>query len=126
MSSYQLPIASASRYLLNSSRTGATEVSERIPFEGKIGHAEFKVAGALIMIAGEFPEFNRSPKTLGGTAVIIHLYVDDVDALVERAVKAGGKLTRPITDQAYGRIARIQDPFGHMWMLNGPTKRSPP
>jgi len=100
---------------------GAVEVGDRIPFEGKIGHAEFKVADALVMIADEFPELNRSPKTLGGTPVIIHVYVDSVDTLVKRAVAAGGKLTRPITDEPYGRIARIQDPFGHMWMFNGPT-----
>jgi PhnB protein len=50
---------------------GAVEVGDRIPFEEKIGHAEFGVAGALVMIADEFPKFNRSPKTLGGTAVII-------------------------------------------------------
>jgi len=105
---------------------GAIEVGDRIPFQGKIGHAEFRVAGALVMIADEFPEFNRSPKTLGGTAVMIHVYVDDVDTLVERAVASGGKLTRPITDQPYGRIARIQDPFGHMWVFNGPVKGSPP
>ncbi len=102
---------------------GAVEVGERISFEGKIGHAEFKVADALVMIADEFPEYNRSPRALGGTPVIVHIYVDDVDALVKSAVAAGGKLTRPITDEPYGRIARIRDPFGHMWMFNGPTTK---
>jgi len=101
---------------------GAKEVGERYPYEGKIGHAEFEVEGALVMLADEFPEHNRSPKTLGGTPVIIHVQTGDVDAIVERATGAGGKLTRPVSDNPYGRTARILDPFGHMWMFNGPVK----
>ena len=46
----------------------------------------------------------------------IHLYVKDVDAMVERAVAAGAKLTRPVADQFYGdRTGSLEDPFGHMW-----------
>jgi PhnB protein len=101
---------------------GSEEVGERYPYEGKIGHAEFKVEGALVMLADEFPEHNKSPRTLGGTPVIIHVQTEDVDRVVERATAAGGKLTRPVSDNPYGRIARILDPFGHMWMFNGPVK----
>jgi len=41
---------------------GADEVGERYPWEGKIGHAELKIGGALIMLADEFPDHNASPK----------------------------------------------------------------
>ena len=50
---------------------GAKEVSERIPWEGKIGHSEVEIEGARVMLADEFPAYNKSPKTLGGTSVAI-------------------------------------------------------
>ena len=68
---------------------GAKEVSERIPWEGKIGHAEIEIEGARVMLADEFPTHNRSPRTLGGTPVIIHVDVKDVDLFFERALAAG-------------------------------------
>jgi PhnB protein len=97
---------------------GAKEVSERIPWEGKVGHAEFEIEGALIMLADEFPVYNKSPKTLGGTPVSIHVEVEDVDAFVARAVKAGAKVLQPIKDEPYGRICKLEDPFGHTWYFN--------
>ena len=105
---------------------GAKEVSERIPWEGRVGHAEFEIEGALIMLADEFPLYNKSPKTLGGTPVTIHVEVKDVDAFVARAVKAGAKVLQPIKDESYGRICKQEDPFGHVWFFNttGPENRS--
>ena len=84
---------------------------------GKIGHAELEISGALIMLADEYPDMDfRGPKARGGTTVLIHVYVTDVDAFCERAVQAGAKLMRPIADQFYGdRIGQLQDPYGHMW-----------
>ena len=105
---------------------GAKEVSERIPWEGRVGHAEFEVEGALIMLADEFPAYNKSPKTLGGTPVAIHVEVKDVDAFVARAVKGGARVLQPIKDEPYGRICKLEDPFGHTWYFNtiGPQDRS--
>ncbi len=97
---------------------GAKEVSERIPWEGRVGHAEFEIEGALIMLADEFPVYNKSPKTLGGTPVTIHIEVKDVDTFVARAVKAGAKVLQPIKDEPYGRISKLEDPFGHVWFFN--------
>ncbi len=97
---------------------GAKEVSERIPFEGRIGHAEFEIEGALLMLADEYPAYNKSPKTLGGTPVSIHIDVNDVDAFVARAVGAGAKILQPIKDEPYGRICKLEDPFGHIWFFN--------
>src|SRR3990167_10340096 len=70
---------------------------------GKIGHAELKFGDSKIMLADEHPEMDaRSPKSYGGTAVGIHLYVEDVDAVARQAVAAGGKLTKPVENQFYG------------------------
>src|SRR5262249_8911344 len=70
-------------------------------------------------IAPEQGDYNRSPQSLGGSAVPIELYVEDVDAVAERAVAAGAKVIFPIADQFYGdRSGRLQDPFGHMWIVS--------
>ena len=100
---------------------GAQEVGQRHPWEGKIGHAEMSIGGANIMLADEFPVYNASPKTLGGTPVILNLTVDDTDAWVERAVAAGAELLRGPKDEEYGRVCTIRDPFGYKWMLIRPS-----
>src|SRR5256712_11650392 len=86
---------------------GAKEVSERIPWEGKIGHAELEIEGARVMLADEFPAYNKSPKTLGGTSVGIHVDVNDVDEFFARAVEAGAKALQTIKDEPYGRICQL-------------------
>jgi len=100
---------------------GAREVSERILWEGKIGHAELEIEGARVMLADEFPAYNKSPKTLGGTSVAIHVDVKDVDGFFARAVEAGAKVLQPIKDEPYGRICKLEDPFGHAWFFSTPT-----
>ncbi len=84
---------------------------------GRIGHAEIQIGGARIMLADEYPEHGiLGPQSLGGTSVGLHLTVPDVDAVAERAVAAGAKLTRPLQDQFYGeRTCKLEDPFGHVW-----------
>ena len=71
------------------------------------------------MLADEHPEIGAlSPTTVGGTPITLHLYVEDVDAVVARAVAAGATLTRPVADQFYGdRVGGITDPFGHRWSI---------
>ncbi|MBL8799639.1 MAG: VOC family protein [Planctomycetia bacterium] len=87
---------------------------------GKIGHAEIKIGDSPIMLADEHPEMGyRAPKVLGGTPVSICLYVDDVDALFQQAVAAGGTVQRPVQDQFYGdRSGTLTDPFGHVWTIS--------
>lgn len=87
--------------------------------DGRIGHAEIKIGDSHVMLADESPEMgHKSPQTLGGTPVSLALYVEDVDGFVDRAVKAGAKLMRPIEDQFYGdRAGGLQDPFGHDWYI---------
>ncbi len=97
---------------------GAIETMRMAEPGGKIGHADLKIGGADIMLADEYAGHNRSPKDLGGTPVMIHLYVANVDAFCARAVEAGAKLVRPLEDQFYGdRIGVLEDPFGHVWMV---------
>ena len=96
---------------------GAKEQMRMQQPDGRIGHAEVRIGAAPIMLADEFPEMEfRSPQSLGGSAVNILVYVENVDALVKRAVLAGATLARPVADQFYGdRVGVLKDPFGHSW-----------
>ncbi len=98
---------------------GAQEVMRIDAPGGKIGHAELKFGDSIVMLSDECDESGmRSPKTLGGTPVGLMLYVEDVDAVVDRAVSAGAKLVRPVKDQFYGdRTGGLEDPFGHSWYV---------
>ena len=98
---------------------GATERMRMGGPEGKIGHAEIEIEGALIMLADEYAPMDfRSPKTIGGSPVMIHMYVTDVDAFSARAAAAGAEILRPPTDQFYGdRSCTLKDPYGHLWSL---------
>jgi PhnB protein len=84
----------------------------------KVGHSSFRIGEAEVMLADEYPGHNHSPRELGGSSVILYLYVPDVDAMAERAIQLGARLLRPIADEPHGdRVAKIEDPFGHVWML---------
>jgi PhnB protein len=103
---------------------GATELMRMPDPQGKIMHAELQIGDSRIMLSDETPERGqRSPQTLGGSPMGIHLYVDNVDALVKRAVDAGGKLLSPVQDHFYGdRSGQIEDPFGHTWFISTHTE----
>ncbi|MBN9084848.1 MAG: hypothetical protein BGP04_26555 [Rhizobiales bacterium 62-17] len=87
--------------------------------DGRLGHAELLIGKARFSVSDEFPEYGViSPKTLGGSPVSLHIYVPDVDQVAERAVAAGMTLLRPVANEFYGdRVARLQDPFGHRWII---------
>jgi PhnB protein len=87
--------------------------------DGKIGHAELTLGESVIMLADEFPDMGaRGPKSVGGSPVTIHVYVEDVDATVDRAVEAGASILRPVEDKFYGdRGGEFEDPFGHRWSV---------
>lgn len=98
---------------------GATEILRLAEPSGRIGHAELRIADCVVMLADEFPEVSAlSPETLGGPGVSFLVYVADVDAAFTRALAAGGRQLRPLTDQFYGdRTGSFEDPFGHHWTL---------
>ena len=87
--------------------------------DGRLMHAAIEIGRASIMLVDEMPEWGAlSPKSLKGTPVTIHLYVDDVDAFVARAVQAGATLKMPVTDMFWGdRYGVLIDPFGHSWSV---------
>ncbi len=87
---------------------------------GGVAHGEFKIGDALIMIADENPQFgSKSPETLGGSPVTLNVMVEDPDATVAKAEKAGATVVFPVADQFYGfRAGRFQDPFGHLWIVS--------
>jgi PhnB protein len=91
----------------------------RLNMGNKVGHAELQIGDSKIMLADEHPEMDaRSPTTIGGSPISLHLYVQDVDATVKQAVSAGGKLVRPVDNKFYGdRSGEVQDPFGHRWYV---------
>ena len=96
---------------------GAKEIMRMPGPGGTIGHAEVQIGDSRIMLADEFQQMNfRSPSSVGGTPVNMHLYVPDVDKVVKKAVASGAKIVRPVTNQFYGdRSGSLEDPFGHVW-----------
>ena len=98
---------------------GATEILRMADPQGRVGHAEMKIGDSVIMLADEHPSMGyRSPRSLGGSSISILLYLEEVDRVFERAVKAGARALRPVTDQFYGdRSGTLEDPFGHVWTV---------
>lgn len=98
---------------------GAVELARLPGPQGKLMHALLSIGDSPFMLVDEFPEWGAmGPQSLKGSPVTIHLYVEDVDAAVERAVAAGAKLTMPVADMFWGdRYGTIEDPFGHRWSI---------
>ena len=96
--------------------------------DGKIGHAELEVGQSLIMLSDPFPEGGvRDPKAIGGTPVMISVYVEDVDAVFDAALAAGATEVRPVENQFYGdRTGQFEDPFGHRWSVATHVEDVPP
>ena len=105
--------------------------NERVRMEapgGKIGHAELEIGDSLVMLSDPLPQFStRPPKELGGTSASVFLYVEDVDAVVKRAVDAGATIEMEVADQFWGdRFGSVQDPFGHLWSIATHFEDVPP
>jgi PhnB protein len=95
---------------------------------GRLGHAEIRIGGVMLMLSDEYPECGiYGPATIGGTSFAMHLHVSDVDALMQRAVEAGGTVIRPIENHSHGeRGGTLRDPFGHEWMLGQEIEKVTP
>ena len=98
---------------------GAEEQGRLPGPDGRIMHAAVKIGDSTVMLVDEMPEWGSlGPKALKGSPVTIHLYVDDADRFVERAAKAGAKVTMPVAEQFWGdRYGKLEDPFGHHWSV---------
>jgi uncharacterized glyoxalase superfamily protein PhnB len=101
---------------------GAVELPGRITTaDGEIAHTEFVIGTSRLALADEDPQWNRSPLSLGGSAVPIALNVGDADAVFDRAVAAGARVLIPLGNRGYGhRDGRLADPFGHLWIIYTP------
>jgi PhnB protein len=99
---------------------GAKERMRLAAPDGTLGHAEIEIGDSVVMLADEYPDIGFvSPKTLGGSAAHLMVYVDDCDATVDAAVKAGARVVQPAENKFYGdRSAHIEDPFGHNWNVS--------
>jgi PhnB protein len=99
---------------------GAVEVSRATAPDGRrVWHAELQIGDSRLMLNDEFPEHGgHAPATSGAVGFAIWLYVDDVDAVFERAVQAGARATMPVNDTFWGdRFGGVVDPFGHNWSI---------
>ena len=100
---------------------GAVECGPRLTApDESIVHTEFRIGASTVMMAEHNPDFGTAePRSLGGTPVRLALEVEDADATVEAAERAGAKVLIPVDDQFYGyRAGRIEDPFGHVWIVS--------
>jgi len=98
---------------------GASEIWRMEAAGGKLSHVELKIGDSILMLSDEMPGgANRSPQALGGSAVSLFLYVEDVDKVFQQAKSAGAKADAPPADMFWGdRYGRLTDPFGHTWGL---------
>jgi len=87
--------------------------------DGKVMHATMKLGDSRFQLADESSGMNRpSPQKLGGSPIVLHICVENVDELWNRAVAAGAKVTMPLANQFWGaRYGQLLDPFGFTWAL---------
>ena len=105
---------------------GAVELYRYTMADGRVFHAQLKIAQSTVMLTdeatsatGRAPGPTRSPEALGGTTVLMELYVEDVDAAYQRAIGAGAKVICPLMDTFFGdRYCQVVDPFGHAWAFS--------
>ncbi|MGE5292556.1 MAG: methyltransferase [Micromonosporaceae bacterium] len=95
---------------------GAAETERHAGPDGSIVHAELVIGDAVITIKDQ-DATDRAPSA-GGSPVLLMLDVEDVDAVAGRMVAGGGTMVFPVKDSGYGRVGRVADPFGHVWMIS--------
>src|SRR5207253_9488589 len=91
---------------------------------GKLMHAVIRTGDSALMLVDENPQWGLlGPIALKGSPVTVHLYVDDVDAVVARAVAGGAKITMPVAEAFWGdRYGQLEDPVGHRWPVATDTR----
>jgi PhnB protein len=96
--------------------------------DGRVGHAELEIGDAVVMLADEAPAIGAfAPGPDGPRGVSLHLYIDDVDAVVAAAIAAGARLVTPVETKFYGdRLGTLADPFGHIWHVSTHVEDVPP
>lgn len=108
---------------------GAQELYRLTEPSGRVGHVELQMGpSAVLMVSEEYPEYGiTAPPPQGLPGMVIHLHVDDCDAMSRQAVTCGATLISPPTDQFYGeRSCKVRDPFGHTWLLGHSIEKVTP
>lgn len=107
---------------------GAEELFRLVEPGGRLGHCELKMGSGVLMLSEAFPEFGIHAIAPGESAgIVLHLHVDDADAVVAKAVAAGAELVRPLADQFYGeRSGTVRDPFGYEWSVGHEIEKLTP
>jgi PhnB protein len=97
---------------------GAKELFRMPGPDGRVGHAELQFGSSRLMLADECPERGALAPKGDDVPITMYMYVENVDAVFDRAVTAGAKVKQPIVDQFYGdRSGGVVDPFGHTWYI---------
>jgi PhnB protein len=99
---------------------GAHEIHRRVTPNGKLIHGQIRIGDTMLFLSDVFPDSETAaPSSIGTTTVTLHIYAKDVDALWDRAVAAGAKVSMPLENQYWGeRYGKLLDPFGHQWTLS--------
>jgi PhnB protein len=107
---------------------GAKERARMDGPDGTIGHAELEIGDSVVMLADPFPHASTTPPSAAGaTTASVVMYVDDVDAVVKKAVAGGATITEEVEDKFWGdRFGTISDPFGHVWSIGTHVEDVPP
>ncbi len=89
------------------------------PDGNSVMHSSLKIGNSVVMLVDEYPDMGcLSPQSINGTPVTVHLYVEDADAVFDKAVEAGAKVTMPLENTFWGdRYGKLEDPFGHSWSV---------
>jgi len=97
---------------------GAIEESRALTPDGRVMHAEIKVGDSIVFLSDEFPEMGSKGPAPSQSPVFLHVYVENVDDVFNRAVSAGASVRMPLMDAFWGdRYGQIIDPSGHTWVL---------
>lgn len=109
---------------------GAEEIHERVRGDDgkRLLHGEVRIAGTVVYICDDFPEYNggksRTPQALGGVPLVLHQCVTNCDEAISKAAAAGAKVIMPAADQFWGdRYGVVEDPCGFQWSFSHPLKR---
>jgi len=91
--------------------------------DGSVMHAKLQIGDSHLMLSDEMPQSKdcgmSSPVSLKGSTVMLHIYVENVDAAFDQAIKAGGKSQMAVSDTFWGdRYGQLVDPFGHLWSIS--------
>jgi len=107
---------------------GAVELVRRPGPDGAVAHAAMMIGPAMFMIEAQWPTLaSRAPQADGSSPVVLYVYVEAVDKVVERAVASGAKVLLPVKNQFWGdRTARIMDPSGHVWTISTRVQETSP